>query len=165
MRTFQCRYGPLYVVIIGLFVANGIILYRVHSQEKEYEGTFTPEVAAKKKFMKELVQPLKLYPAVYLLINIFPISNRIQNAVDADKPIYWLTLAHIVCNPLQGVMNAFVYAAYTDDAIWKQCTPAGVKSSIKRAFASRQAKSGGYAINTDALDDAMMESDADDDSD
>ena len=161
---FVLWYGPEYIVIIGLFIANGFILYKVHSQGNEYEGTFTPEVAAKKQFMLELVQPLKLYPVVYLLIAILPISNRIQNAVNEENPIYWLTMAQIVCNPLQGVMNALVYAAYTDDAIWKQCTPAGISASIKRAFAARSTHAGGYAINSDdAMTSAMVDSDDDSD--
>lgn len=42
--------------------------YRVHEQSKLYEGTFTPEVEAKKKFMEELVKPLKFYPVVYLFM-------------------------------------------------------------------------------------------------
>ena len=157
------RYGPEYIVIIGLFIANGMILYRVHNQGKEYEGTFTPEIEAKQKFLVDIVKPLKLYPVVYLLIAILPISNRIQNAVNEQNPIYWLTLSQIVCNPLQGVMNALVYAAYTDDAIWKQCTPTGIVASIKRACASRSTRGGGYQL--DAMADAMVDSDDDDDDD
>jgi len=161
---FVLWYGPLYIGIIGLFVANGLILYRVHEQSKLYEGTFTPEVEAKKKFMEELVKPLKFYPVVYLFISIFPIANRIQNAANEKHPIYWLTMAQIVCNPLMGMMNALVYSVYTDDAIWKQCTPTGIGQSIRRAYGARNVMAGGFSINNDAMTDAMVDSD-DEDSD
>ena len=79
------RYGPLYIVIIGLFVANTYILWKVHETTEQFSGTFSPEMEAKKKFLNELVQPLKLYPAVYLAVSILPIMNRIQNATNEDK--------------------------------------------------------------------------------
>jgi len=88
-------------------------------------------VAAEKEFLMKQVTPLKWYPIIYMLCMVFPTVNRIHNAAHPDNPEFWLLLLHSISSPLQGLINSFVFAANTDNTIWKQCNPAGIKRAIQ----------------------------------
>ena len=72
------------------------------------------------------------------------------------RPIFWMTMGQIICTPLQGFANSFVYAVKADSAIWSQCTPSGIKQSIGR-FANRSGGGGTYSINeSDAINNDLI---------
>jgi predicted metal-dependent peptidase len=57
---FALWYGPLYIGIILLFIANIFIFCRVKKSTSEFTGTFNPEMEAQKKFLQDKVRSLKL---------------------------------------------------------------------------------------------------------
>jgi len=164
MLRFVLWYGPLYIGIIILFIANIIIFCRVNKATSQFTGTFSPEMEAKKKFLKDKVRSLKLYPLVYLLVSLFPIIDRIEDAINEDNPSYWLLMVHVVCNPLQGLANALVYAISTDKEVWRQCDPSGISQSMARIFR----RGGGgelYISSEDGMEDSLGMGDDDSDFD
>lgn len=157
---FGLWYGPLVVLVAGLFGANIYIFRSVSEKAKQWQGTYNPEIQAEKDFLKQQVQPLKYYPMVYLGLSIFPLVNRIQNAVNPSTAVFWLYVLHSCSSPLQGFVNALVYASNTDSDFWRQCSVAGVR----RAFASRQASIEEYNITSgDNMSHNMVDDDDEDD--
>ncbi|XP_077988029.1 cyclic AMP receptor-like protein A isoform X2 [Glandiceps talaboti] len=106
---FAIWYGPLFVIIFLMFVVYTYIIIHVNRKVKAWEGTYDPETERSKQLLKEEIKPLLVYPFIYLLISIFPLINRIQNAVSHNNPIFVLVLLHALTSPLQGAINAIVY--------------------------------------------------------
>eukprot|EP00041_Stephanoeca_diplocostata_P000801 m.17027 g.17027 ORF g.17027 m.17027 type:complete len:350 (+) comp11117_c0_seq4:237-1286(+) len=134
---FGIWYGPLFFLILLLFISNGYIFSRVNREVRQYSGLYSQGVEAEKRFLLTQVQPLKYYPVVYLLLSVFPLVNRIQNAADPTQPVFALLLLHSMTSPLQSFMNALVYLANTDKAIWSQCTRAGIARALRLWGAER----------------------------
>jgi len=154
---FGIWYFPLFVTIFVLFCSNGYIFYSVNKKARQWQGTYNPAVESDKKFLKEQVQPLKFYPVVYLLISFFPLINRIQNASSPDEPVFALYLIHSIMSPLQGFLNAGVYAANTDAAFWKQCN----KENFAKMFSTGSSLQV-YNISADTAE--ILDSNEEDDS-
>lgn len=112
-------------------------MFGAANQVQQWSGLYSPEVEAEKEFLKKQVQPLKYYPVVYLLLSVFPLVNRIQNAADPNQPVFVLLLLHSMTSPLQSFMNALVYLANTDKATWSQCNRAGILRAVRLWGAAR----------------------------
>eukprot|EP00036_Acanthoecidae_sp_10tr_P011425 CAMPEP_0182924956 /NCGR_PEP_ID=MMETSP0105_2-20130417/8050_1 /TAXON_ID=81532 ORGANISM="Acanthoeca-like sp., Strain 10tr" /NCGR_SAMPLE_ID=MMETSP0105_2 /ASSEMBLY_ACC=CAM_ASM_000205 /LENGTH=326 /DNA_ID=CAMNT_0025062781 /DNA_START=150 /DNA_END=1130 /DNA_ORIENTATION=+ len=128
---FGIWYVPLWIGILILFTANFHIIRNVRERERRWEGTYNPDTAAEKEFLRAQVTPIKWYPLVYTLCMLFPTMNRIQNAANPDDPIFALLLLHSISSPLQGLINSFIYAYNTDASIWRQCTVAGIQRALQ----------------------------------
>ena len=37
---------------------------------------------------------------------------------------------HTLCSPLVGLLNAIVYAFYTDKDVWRRCNFTGIKAAV-----------------------------------
>ncbi|WAR27278.1 hypothetical protein MAR_012982 [Mya arenaria] len=91
-------------ITFNLFVN---VVWQRHTEQYEcnkvstWQGTYDPDTERNKQMLKEDIKPLRLYPFVYLAISIFPIINRIQNAVDAEHPVF--SKRHCVCNGQRDV--------------------------------------------------------------
>eukprot|EP00911_Craspedida_sp_UC1_P000204 UC1_evm1s154 len=127
---FALWYVPLFTLIFGLGIVYTLITLRVNRNAKRWQGTYNPEVEEEKRQMKKAVQPLRFYPLVYLLCSIFGLVNRIQNAASPGTPIFALYLLHSLTAPMQGLLNALVYA--TSGGFWRQCTPSGIKRAAAK---------------------------------
>mmetsp|Transcript_16469 Transcript_16469/g.42758 ORF Transcript_16469/g.42758 Transcript_16469/m.42758 type:complete len:365 (+) Transcript_16469:189-1283(+) len=131
---FGIWYVPLFVLIFLLFISNGYIYNTVRTREKEFQGTYSPEREAEKQFLLTQVAPVKYYPVVFLILQIPPLINRINNAAHPNKEDFTLYILHVICSCFFGACIAAVYAANTDRDIWRQCT----RSGIARAWRMRR---------------------------
>ena len=52
---------------------------------------------------------LHMYILVYVILNFFPLLNRIYNAVEPNRPDFTLYLLQSIIAPLQGFGNAVIY--------------------------------------------------------
>ena len=154
---FGLWYGELFAAILGLLAANFYIHSTIVRRTKQWQGTFNPAIEAEKEFFKEMVQPIRLYPLVYLALSIVPAVNRIQNALDPDDPIFALYLVHALCTPLLGFANAVVFARASGEQF-------GV-NALRRAWLARRLGPGvaEFDIATRSSDMVPLEGDSDDD--
>lgn len=125
---FGIWYVPLYFIIFLLFFAYSMIMVVVRKRTHVYEGGYDPDVEQSKILMKEDIKPLIGYPLVYLAISIFPLINRIQNAVN-HQPIFALWVLHVLSSPLHGAVNAIVFGM--DRETMKRLTPTQIKLAFK----------------------------------
>eukprot|EP00729_Bicosta_minor_P014716 gene14716-34965_t len=130
---FGLWYIPLLCAIVSLFAANGYIYLKVRNMSKQFQGTYNPEIEAQKQFLRKQVQPLKLYPFVYLCVSIFPFVNRVQN---------WVSF-----------LNALIYASNTDKGFWNQCNV----TNLRRAFTLGKGRGGVYVFDQgDGMEDGII---------
>lgn len=159
---FGLWYIPLLLCIISLFAANFYIYLKVRNMSKQFQGTYNPEIESQKQFLRKQVQPLKLYPFVYLCVSIFPFVNRVQNWANPGQPIYWLYIVHSLCSPMQGFLNALIYASNTDKGFWNQCNVA----NFKRTFTLGKGRGGIYVFDQgDGMQDGIINGDGSSDDD
>eukprot|EP00037_Helgoeca_nana_P020610 m.205742 g.205742 ORF g.205742 m.205742 type:complete len:362 (-) comp25329_c1_seq1:139-1224(-) len=128
---FGIWYIPLFIIIFVLFVANGYIYTRVRNHNKQFQGTYSPELEAEKGFLLAQVSPLKLYPVVFLVLQIPPLINRVQNAVNPNKEVFTLFILHVICSCIFGACIAGIYALNTDKGVWDQCTRSGIARALR----------------------------------
>eukprot|EP00035_Acanthoeca_spectabilis_P031022 m.12097 g.12097 ORF g.12097 m.12097 type:complete len:365 (-) comp4516_c0_seq2:315-1409(-) len=128
---FGIWYIPLFTLIFLLFIANGYIYHKVRSQQKQFQGTYSPEREAEKTFLLTQVAPLKYYPVVFLLLQIPALINRIQNATQPSKEVFSLFIIHVMCSCIFGACIAGVYAVNTEKSVWDQCTRSGILRALR----------------------------------
>ncbi|XP_065185677.1 cyclic AMP receptor-like protein A isoform X2 [Sycon ciliatum] len=107
---FGTWYVPLFILIGMLFLVYIYIIVTIQRQVRRWDGTYNPETQRDKERLKEDVRPLKAYPVIYLVLSIFPLVNRIQNAVSNDQAIFALWVLHAISSPLQGFFNSVAFA-------------------------------------------------------
>ncbi|XP_070537843.1 cyclic AMP receptor-like protein A isoform X2 [Ptychodera flava] len=142
---FFIWYGPLFVIIFLMFVVYTYIIIHVNRKVKAWEGTYDPDTERSKQLLKEEIKPLIAYPFIYLIISIFPLINRIQNAVSND-PIFALVILHALTSPLQGAVNAIVYGL--DKETRSRLTWTQIKMALQRRY-SEPARIQEYLPETD----------------
>ncbi|XP_072032946.1 cyclic AMP receptor-like protein A isoform X2 [Amphiura filiformis] len=106
---FFMWYGPLFVLIIVMFVAYSYIIYVLKKKVRSWQGTYEPEIERSRQLIKSEIKPLTSYPFIYLALSVFPLINRIQNAANPGNPVFALVLLHALSSPLVGAVNAVVY--------------------------------------------------------
>ncbi len=102
-------YGPHYLLLGILFVAYIVVIFRVIRKRYQWRGLYTTstEDQTQQLVMKEMVFPIIFYPLGFLLLNIFPLVNRIYDTF--HDPNYILWILHATFSPLQGGYIALVY--------------------------------------------------------
>jgi hypothetical protein len=53
------RYIPMFVILVSMISAIIYITRFVNDRERQWQGSYNPEVEAQKQFMKDTVKPLK----------------------------------------------------------------------------------------------------------
>ncbi|CAC5423333.1 GCR1 [Mytilus coruscus] len=125
-------YGPLFVILIGLVITYLYIVYSLYRKASSWQGTYDPDTERQKQMLKEDIKPLTAYPFVYIAVSIFPLINRIQNAVAPNSPVFALVVLQALSSPLQGAVNAVVYGL--DRETFSRLTPSQLKIAIQRKF-------------------------------
>ncbi|KAK7477161.1 hypothetical protein BaRGS_00031647 [Batillaria attramentaria] len=97
-----------------------------------WTGTYDPENERNQQMLKEDIKPLRLYPVVYVVLSIFPLVNRIQNAT-SDHHIFALVLLHAISATLQGAAYSLVFAI--DRETLRSLTPAQIKAALQSKWA------------------------------
>ena len=109
---FIAWYIPSYIIVFLMFVVYIIIICRVTMHVRSYDPT-NPYSNIQRELLKKEIFPLMKYPCLFLLLNIFPLINRIQNTIDPFHPVFILTLLQALSSPLLGLCLALVFALDT----------------------------------------------------
>ena len=56
---------------------------------------------------------IRLYIAVFFLVRMWSVINRLQNWANPEAPSFALYLLHSIFSPLQGFCNSLVYGCNT----------------------------------------------------
>ena len=110
---FTLWYAPLYIILIILLVGYFIILCKIQSLRRKWQGRYDPDAEEQSERMKKEVRPLLWYPAFYIALTIFPLANRIQGAISPNNPVIALWFLQAISDPLQ---SGFVSVAYALDS-------------------------------------------------
>ena len=113
LLRFVIWYIPLWIIIAGIFCLFCIIIAKLLWEVRRW-GPYTPQNDRKKDLIKKEIKPLILYPLFFLIINIFPISNRIQNAIEPKHPLFPLYLLHAMSTPLLGLGFTLLFVVNKD---------------------------------------------------
>ncbi|XP_077473052.1 cyclic AMP receptor 4 isoform X2 [Stigmatopora argus] len=125
---FGIWYVPLFTLILLMSCCYARIICVANKRMQSWLGTFNPERERRKVSLAEEIKPLKWYPSVYLLVSIFPLINRLHDALHPQNPSFWLTLLHVLFAPLHGLANAFVFSL--DRHWWSLLTPTGMQLAL-----------------------------------
>ena len=106
---FVLWYIPLYVILIVLIILYIFILYKLNRTRKHWVGRYDPTTAGVKEQTRSEVIPLIWYPLIYLLLNIFPLINRIHNIAAPNNPSLALWYLHAISYPLVGAFIAIPF--------------------------------------------------------
>lgn len=101
-------YIPLYVLLFLLIITYVVIIFWIQRLRKRWDGKFDPESKMKREKMRKEFRPLIWYPLIYLILNIFPLMNRIHDAF-SSHPSLALWVLHAF-SPLRGGFIALAYA-------------------------------------------------------
>ncbi|KAL5004296.1 hypothetical protein ScPMuIL_017752 [Solemya velum] len=121
-------YGPLVIIIGMMFVVYVYLSVRLSRQVSTWEGTYDPDTERRKELLKDDIKPLRAYPFVYLAVSLFPLINRIQNAIDDQHPVFALVLLGSISAPLHGALNALVFGL--DRETFSRLTPSQIKVAV-----------------------------------
>ena len=100
MWRFGLYYCPLWLCIIYNLTVYGRII-------RILRATFSNAVGSPgRDKLGQLIRQLQLYPITLVLCYACASINRIQNAVQPDRPIYGLYVAHVITKCLHGKKKA-----------------------------------------------------------
>ncbi|XP_064614851.1 cyclic AMP receptor-like protein A isoform X1 [Liolophura sinensis] len=128
-------YGPLFCIITMMMITYIYIIVKINRRANRWEGTYDPDVEQHKQLMKNDIAVLRAYPFIYLAVSIFPLINRIQNAVDHENHVFALVLLASISAPLHGALNAIVFGMDKDTTA--RLTPSQIKVAIQNRFSPR----------------------------
>ncbi|XP_048855123.1 LOW QUALITY PROTEIN: cyclic AMP receptor-like protein A [Brienomyrus brachyistius] len=132
---FGIWYIPLFLLIFLMICCYVRIIYVANKRMQSWFGTFNPDRERRKVSLAEEIKPLKWYPSVYLLVSLFPLINRIHNALYPRTPVFSLTLMHVFSGPLHGLANAVVFGLDRD--IWGQLSLTGLQLALHSRLCDR----------------------------
>eukprot|EP01106_Pelomyxa_sp_JSP_P002517 TRINITY_DN13814_c0_g1_i1.p1 TRINITY_DN13814_c0_g1~~TRINITY_DN13814_c0_g1_i1.p1 ORF type:complete len:198 (+),score=60.24 TRINITY_DN13814_c0_g1_i1:292-885(+) len=102
-------YLPLFMYILFEIVIYVIVFRsatKIFSQVK-FSDTFSAK--AKQTPGLAILRRLVVYPIIFVLVWIFPITNRIQNWANPDHNIFALFLLQVLTAPAFGLCNSLFY--------------------------------------------------------
>lgn len=127
MLRFLIWYGP--VLLLVIILTTMLIYLRVHTkiQNRAYANYNPEEENAKSRKWKE-VRILFMYPIVFIVVSIFPLTTRIQMATSSESS-FPLVLLTSMSAPLLGTANALLYSCSEETR--QQMRPAFIWEEIK----------------------------------
>eukprot|EP00116_Pleurobrachia_bachei_P005709 sb/3465971/ len=126
---FGCFYFWMLSAILVEIILFSMLLYRLFKSVPA--SSQTRENA---RVRRKYVFPLMKYPLVNFVLAIPVTTNRIQNWLAPDEPIFWLFLLHSMVYPLWGFINAAVYFLTMTAENRKLFLPSRVWESLKECF-------------------------------
>ncbi|ESO98882.1 hypothetical protein LOTGIDRAFT_158835 [Lottia gigantea] len=148
-------YGPLFIIIIFLFVVYTYIFIVLKRKASTWEGMYNPDIERNQRLLKEDIKPLKFYPFVYLLVSIFPLINRIQNAISPHNHVFALVLLASIFAPLHGALIAVVFGM--DIETIKRLTPRQIMVAVM-AHRAPKTQLQAYPVEVNITDQNIDES-------
>ena len=128
---FLVWYIPSIIIVILMFVIYLLIICRVTAYVRSYDAT-NPYSNLQRELLKKEIYPLMKYPCVFLLLNIFPLVNRIQDAISPNNPSFIPSLLQALSSPMLGLCLALVFALDTQTLKELKCS--NLKGHISRCF-------------------------------
>ena len=126
---FFCMYFWMLLFVMVEFVCFCIVIIKVRKHIKYIEAVGingTEDKASVKRYKKQ-IYPLLCYPLVNMLLAVLTTSNRVQNWMYPDEPVFVLYLLHSIIHPFWGFCNAMMYFVSRDtlrefnpSSIWEQ---------------------------------------------
>jgi len=116
MWRFSTYYIPLFICIIGLFIAYTYMFVTYRRQERPWEGVHrgnNPAEQEQRTLWMNYVKSMLAYPFIYLVLSMAPFIHRVYNAV-TPKPSFVLIVLHVISIPLTGLMNAIAFGLSRD---------------------------------------------------
>ena len=110
---FLTWYIPIWIIIPGLFVMFLIVIIKLSYEVRKWDP-YNPASERHRELIRREIKPLIFYPLVFLLLNIFPSINRIQNAVAPKYPIFPLFLLQAISGPILGLGCSIVFVINRD---------------------------------------------------
>ncbi|PVD18342.1 hypothetical protein C0Q70_20891 [Pomacea canaliculata] len=114
-----------------------------------WEGTYDPDTERNHQMLREDIKPLRLYPFVYLIVSIFPLINRIQNAFAPHNHVFALVVLACLSAPLHGALNALVFGM--DRETLKKLTPMQIMTALQARVHPQEVRE--YPLAVGHLDD------------
>ncbi len=106
---FVLWYVPLYLILLLLIVLYIFILYKLHRTRSHWVGRYDPTTERIKEQTRTEVAPLIWYPVIYVVLNLFPLINRIHNFAYPSEPNIVLWYLHAITYPLTGAFVALPF--------------------------------------------------------
>ncbi|XP_059175010.1 uncharacterized protein LOC131955075 isoform X2 [Physella acuta] len=128
-------YGPLFIIILCMMFAYGYIIFSLRQKASNWEGTYDPDTERQHHLLKEDIKPLRVYPFIYLAVSLFPLINRVQNAIEPDYHIFVLVLLSSIFSPLHGALNAIAFGVDKDTL--SKLRPSEIKLAFRAKMAPR----------------------------
>ncbi|KAI6649147.1 Cyclic AMP receptor-like protein A isoform X2 [Oopsacas minuta] len=105
---FLTWYIPIWLIIPGLFIVFLVIIIKLSWEVRRWDP-YNPASDRYRDLIRKEIKPLILYPLVFLLLNVFPSINRIQNSIASDNPIFTLYILHSFSSSLLGLGCTFIF--------------------------------------------------------
>lgn len=118
------RIGSL-IIFVVVMIHMTVVMYRMKTSRLSSNPVHNT--------ISDDIKTLRLYPIVYFLVNIFPVVNRIQNAVSADEQkgyVFGLLLFQSIADPSFGAIAALVYVL--DSRTRKKLKPKQFREAAQR---------------------------------
>lgn len=112
--SYALWYVPHYLLLSLVLLAYIVTVINVIRKSYHWRGLYSTELDTEQQKIKELVMPIIFYPLGFLILNLFPLINRIYGTVHAGNPNYVLWILHAALSPLQGGYIALVYVLDKD---------------------------------------------------
>ena len=112
-NNFEWRFGIWYIWRILFVIVFVLVMVHISWKLHKSKGIRHSSTYSMTSFEKD-VHSLRIYPIVYFILNLFPIINRVHNAIVSDdengKYNFVLLILHSFIGPLFGVTISVVYA-------------------------------------------------------
>ena len=131
---FLTWYVPVWIIIPGLFVAFLVIITKLSWELRKWDP-YNPSADRYRELIRREIKPLILYPFVFLLLNVFPSINRIQNAVAKDSPVFALYVLHSISSSLLGAGCTLIFVVNRDTL--RELKWSNFKQTLLTRFKSR----------------------------
>ena len=118
-------YIPLFVLCCLILVAYIVIVLLLRRQRRRM-SIYNPDEIQLLRTMRNEIYSIFWYPIVFMIINLFPLTNRIVTSL--YKPVIALWVLHAVISPLQGGFMSLVYAL--DPETRRMLTPSSIRAAI-----------------------------------
>ena len=110
------RFGLWYIwdfiSFIAIFICIVVVNFKLRNRFEADLTTMDAATFMRKQEMDRDIRTLRLYPIFYFLAIIFPLTNRLQNAIlyaTEEGYVFPLVLLHCMFGPLKGFANAVVF--------------------------------------------------------
>ena len=104
---WEWRFGVWYIWRITTLAVMIVVVSRIVCHLNLYSRT--RHSFSDFRTVSEDIRTLRLYPVVYLLVSLFPVINRVQNAIKPDDPVFVLFVLQACTDPLFGAIVAIIF--------------------------------------------------------